>query len=82
MNDLLSKERLPLSWERCKTCFEGLLEVASNPKKVKEAMLDLPVEQFCQNSEAFYHDFPVQFIKCKNGAKKSISASHDNHATF
>lgn len=46
------------------------------PKKVKEAMLDLPVEQFCQNSDAFYHDFPVQFIKCKNGAKKSISAPH------
>ena len=39
-------------------------------------MLGLPVEQFCQNSEAFYHDFPVQFIKCKNGAKKSISAPH------
>ena len=46
------------------------------PKKIKEAMLGLPVEQFCSNSEAFYHDFPVQFIKCKNGAKKSISAPH------
>ena len=46
------------------------------PKSVKEAMLQLPVEQFCNNSEAFYHDFPVQFIKCKNGAKKSISAPH------
>ena len=39
-------------------------------------MLDLPVEQFCPNSEAFYHDFQIQFIKCKNGAKKSISAPH------
>ena len=46
------------------------------PKYVKDAMLDLPVEQFCQDADAFYHDFPVQFIKCKNGAKKSISAPH------